>query len=159
MVWTREIPSTSHMVTRNRAMIIFLRKCESIETDTDTNTFRRVFLRSVMTGGGRMYFSNQEMLMRKKLEEEADYNFRQALELHSRRLMNLQLQDLKNHPHHHHYNHPHRHHHYHHDLSNGSPLSSPTIPRSPNFQFSNHHQHDPASREISESMRLNFPVH
>ncbi|XP_074310574.1 zinc finger CCCH domain-containing protein 53-like isoform X2 [Silene latifolia] len=48
--------------------------------------------------GGRVMFSTQEMLLRKKLEEQAD--FQHALELQERRLMNLQLFDLKNHQHH-----------------------------------------------------------
>ncbi|KAL9234796.1 hypothetical protein vseg_009622 [Gypsophila vaccaria] len=43
--------------------------------------------------GGRMMYSTQEMLLRKKLEEQAD--FQHALELQERRLMNLQLLDLK----------------------------------------------------------------
>ncbi|PKI33848.1 hypothetical protein CRG98_045766 [Punica granatum] len=101
-------------------------------------------------GGGRMYYSNQEMLLRKKLEEEADYNFRQALELQSQRLMNLQLQDLKNHQQHHH-NHLHRHHQYHHNLPNGSSITSPTVPRSPNFQFPTRHQPDSTGRETAEA--------
>ncbi|KAK4765531.1 hypothetical protein SAY86_026621 [Trapa natans] len=96
-------------------------------------------------GGGRMYFNNQEMLLKKKLDVEAQTNFRQALELQNRRLLSLQLQDLKNHQH---YNHPHRYHHFQHDLANLSPLSSPTIPRSPNFQISNHHLQDPASQGV-----------
>lgn len=47
--------------------------------------------------GGRMLYSTQEILLRKKLEEQADLH--QALELQAqgRRLMNLQLMDLKNH--------------------------------------------------------------
>ncbi|KAH9611520.1 hypothetical protein KSS87_008465 [Heliosperma pusillum] len=48
--------------------------------------------------GGRVMYSTQEMLLRKKLEEQAD--FQHALELQERRLMNLQLLDLKNHQHH-----------------------------------------------------------
>ncbi|KAL9248354.1 hypothetical protein vseg_021685 [Gypsophila vaccaria] len=46
--------------------------------------------------GGRMLYNTQEML-RKKLEEQAE--FQHALELHERRLMNLQLSDLKSQPH------------------------------------------------------------
>lgn len=45
--------------------------------------------------GGRMFYSTQEMMMKKKLEEQAD--LQQTLELHGRRLMNLQLLDMKNH--------------------------------------------------------------
>lgn len=42
-----------------------------------------------------MFHSNQEMMLRKRLEQEADWQ--EALELQSRRLMDLQLLDLKNH--------------------------------------------------------------
>ncbi|KAL8159441.1 hypothetical protein V2J09_000978 [Rumex salicifolius] len=42
--------------------------------------------------GPRMYQSNQEMMLRKKLEQEFDLH--QALELQSRRLMNLKFLDL-----------------------------------------------------------------
>ncbi|KAJ8449437.1 hypothetical protein Cgig2_002234 [Carnegiea gigantea] len=44
--------------------------------------------------GGRMFYSTQEMLL-KKLEEQAD--LQQTLEAQGRRLMNLQLLDMKNH--------------------------------------------------------------
>ncbi|CAK7331112.1 unnamed protein product [Dovyalis caffra] len=71
--------------------------------------------------GGRMFYNTQEML-RRKLEEEAD--LQQAIELQGRRLLNLQLLDLKNH-------HQHR---YLHALSTGSPIPSPTILHSPNNQ-------------------------
>lgn len=71
--------------------------------------------------GGRMFYNTQEML-RRKLEEEAD--LQQAIELQERRLLNLQLLDLKNH----------RQHRYFHGLSTGSPLPSPTILHSPNNQ-------------------------
>ncbi|KAJ9554940.1 hypothetical protein OSB04_009554, partial [Centaurea solstitialis] len=43
--------------------------------------------------GARMF--NQEMILRRKLEERAE--LQQAMELQDRRLMNLQLSDLKNH--------------------------------------------------------------
>ncbi|KAK9692318.1 hypothetical protein RND81_09G255900 [Saponaria officinalis] len=48
---------------------------------------------------GRMLYNTQEMLLRKKLEEQAE--FQHALELQERRLMNLQLLDVKNQPHQH----------------------------------------------------------
>ncbi|CAN1267739.1 Zinc finger CCCH domain-containing protein 22 [Linum perenne] len=63
--------------------------------------------------GSRMFYNTQEMLLRKKIEEQAD--LQQAIELHGRRLMSLQLLDLKNH----HRQQLIR------SLSNGSPLSSP----------------------------------
>lgn len=40
-----------------------------------------------------MCYNTQDMLLRRKLEEQAD--FQQALELQSRRLMGLQLLDIK----------------------------------------------------------------
>ncbi|KAL3529940.1 hypothetical protein ACH5RR_009262 [Cinchona calisaya] len=48
--------------------------------------------------GARMFYNTQEMMLRRKLEEEAE--LQQAIELQGRRLMNLQLMDLKNHHHH-----------------------------------------------------------
>ncbi|KAK7323461.1 hypothetical protein VNO77_26935 [Canavalia gladiata] len=65
--------------------------------------------------GGRMYYNTQDMLWRRKLEEQAD--FQQALELQSRRLMGLQLLDIKKQ--------------HHRALSTGSPIPSPT--HSPNM--------------------------
>ncbi|XP_050367278.1 zinc finger CCCH domain-containing protein 55-like isoform X2 [Argentina anserina] len=44
--------------------------------------------------GGRMMYDTQEMLLRRKLEEQAE--LQQAIELQGRRLMNLQLPDFKN---------------------------------------------------------------
>ncbi|KAL2330735.1 hypothetical protein Fmac_018316 [Flemingia macrophylla] len=65
--------------------------------------------------GGRMFYNTQDMLWRRKLEEQAD--LQQALELQSRRLMSLQLLDIKTQ-------------HYRAPLS-GSPIPSP--PHSPNM--------------------------
>ncbi|XP_047176477.1 zinc finger CCCH domain-containing protein 53-like isoform X2 [Vigna umbellata] len=59
--------------------------------------------------GGRMFYNTQDMLWRRKLEEEAD--LQQALELQSRRLMGLQLLDIKKH--------------HQRALSTGSPIPSP----------------------------------
>ncbi|OIW05560.1 hypothetical protein TanjilG_23346 [Lupinus angustifolius] len=65
--------------------------------------------------GGRMFCNTQDMLWRRKLEEQAD--FQQALELQSRRLMGLQLLDItKQH---------------HRALSTGSPM--PSLTRSPSM--------------------------
>lgn len=44
--------------------------------------------------GGRLLYDTQEMLLRRKLEEQAE--LQQAIELQGRRLMNLQLPDFKN---------------------------------------------------------------
>ncbi|KAJ4711549.1 Zinc finger CCCH domain-containing protein 53 [Melia azedarach] len=66
--------------------------------------------------GARMFYNNtQDMLWRRKMEEQAD--LQQALELQSRRLMGLQLLDVKKH--------------HHRALSTGSPIPSPT--HSPNL--------------------------
>ncbi|XP_028776359.1 zinc finger CCCH domain-containing protein 53 isoform X1 [Neltuma alba] len=65
--------------------------------------------------GGRMYYNTQDMLWRRKLEEQAD--LQQALEFQSRRLMGLQLLDIKKQ--------------HHRALSTGSPIPSPT--QSPNM--------------------------
>ncbi|KAI6669589.1 hypothetical protein NL676_004474 [Syzygium grande] len=74
--------------------------------------------------GSRMSYNAQEMLLRRKLEEQADLH--QAIELQGRRLVNLQLLDLKN-----------RYRQYPHNLSTNSPISSPVLPRSPNVQSLN----------------------
>ncbi|KAK8601882.1 hypothetical protein V6N13_058448 [Hibiscus sabdariffa] len=67
-----------------------------------------------------MFYNTQEMLLRMKLEEQAD--LQQAIELQGRRLMNLQLPNLKNQ-----HQSP-----FHHGLSTGSPVASPTVPCTPN---------------------------
>lgn len=72
--------------------------------------------------GARMFQNTQEMLLRRKLEEQAE--LQQAIELHGRRLMNMQLLDLKNH----------NNHQYVHGLSTGSPIPSPTLSRTTNSQ-------------------------
>lgn len=69
-----------------------------------------------------MFYNAQEMMLRRKLEEQAD--LQQAIELQERRLTNLQLLDLKN-PHHSLF---------HHGLSTGSPVPSPTVSRTPTNQ-------------------------
>ncbi|KAL5764777.1 hypothetical protein ACOSQ2_017371 [Xanthoceras sorbifolium] len=76
--------------------------------------------------GARMFYNTQEMLLRRKLEEQAD--MQQAIELQGRRLINLQLLDLKNNNHHHHHHH---HQQFHHGISNGSPVPSPTLSHTP----------------------------
>ncbi|XP_020540733.1 zinc finger CCCH domain-containing protein 22 isoform X2 [Jatropha curcas] len=72
--------------------------------------------------GARVFQNTQEMLLRRKLEEQAE--LQQAIELHGRRLMNLQLLDFKNH----------NNHQYVHGLSTGSPIPSPTLSRTTNNQ-------------------------
>ncbi|CAK9170308.1 unnamed protein product [Ilex paraguariensis] len=61
--------------------------------------------------GGRMLYNTQDMMLRRKLEEQA--GLQQAIELQGRRLMNLQLMDMKNH-------------HSHHVQSLSVPISTPT---------------------------------
>lgn len=65
--------------------------------------------------GARMFYNSQDMLWRRKLEEQAE--LQQALELQSRRLMGLQLLDVKKH--------------HHRALSASSPIHSPS--QSPNM--------------------------
>ncbi|PRQ33056.1 putative transcription factor C3H family [Rosa chinensis] len=65
--------------------------------------------------GSRMYYSTQEMLLRRKLEDQA--NLEQAIELQERRLTNMQLLGIKNNNHHQYYQ----------GLSEGSPFPSPTF--------------------------------
>ncbi|XP_028760579.1 zinc finger CCCH domain-containing protein 53 isoform X2 [Neltuma alba] len=65
--------------------------------------------------GGRMYYNTQDMLWRRKLEEQTD--LQQALELQSRRLMGLQFLDIKKQ--------------HQRAFSTGSPIPSPT--QSPNM--------------------------
>ncbi|KAH6837040.1 CCCH-type zinc fingerfamily protein with RNA-binding domain-containing protein [Perilla frutescens var. hirtella] len=65
--------------------------------------------------GSRMLFNTQEMMLRRKLEQEAE--LQHAIELQGRRMMNLQLMDLKNQQHHNH--------HLLQGLRAGFPMSSP----------------------------------
>ncbi|XP_050385807.1 zinc finger CCCH domain-containing protein 53 isoform X2 [Argentina anserina] len=60
--------------------------------------------------GARMFYNSQDMMWRRKLEEQAE--LQQALEIQSRRLMDLQLLDVKKH--------------HHRALSASSPINSPT---------------------------------
>lgn len=82
--------------------------------------------------GSRMYYNSQDMLWRRKLEEQAE--FQQALEFQSRRIMGLQLLDVKK-------NH-------HRAMSVGSPIQSPT--QSPANFFS--------SSEISLDQNCSSPT-
>ncbi|KAJ4970671.1 hypothetical protein NE237_003770 [Protea cynaroides] len=66
--------------------------------------------------GPRMFYDAQDVMLRRKLEEHAD--LRQALELQGRKLMGLQLLDVKKYHHHHHQ--------HHHSLSTGALVPSPT---------------------------------
>lgn len=63
-----------------------------------------------------MFYNTQDILWRRKLEEQAD--LQQAIELQGRRLMGLQLLDVKKQ-------------HHHRALSAGAPIPAPT--HSPSF--------------------------
>ncbi|XP_050368096.1 zinc finger CCCH domain-containing protein 46-like isoform X2 [Argentina anserina] len=67
--------------------------------------------------GSRMYYSTQEMLVRRKLEDQA--NLEHAIELQERRLMNMQLLGIKNNNRQQYYQYQ--------GLSEGSPFPSPTL--------------------------------
>ncbi|XP_044493070.1 zinc finger CCCH domain-containing protein 53-like isoform X2 [Mangifera indica] len=100
--------------------------------------------------GARIFYHNTpDMLWRRKMEEQAD--LQQALELQSRRLMGLQLLDIKNK------------HHHHRALSTGSPIPSPT--HSPNlfhqslvfppFQISSSELHQESGSSPSPTISVN----
>ncbi|KAJ0792631.1 putative transcription factor C3H family [Helianthus annuus] len=63
--------------------------------------------------GARMLYNSQDLLWRKKLEEQAD--LQRAIELQNRRIMDLQLLDVKR-----------SHHHHQRALSTGAAIPSPT---------------------------------
>ncbi|XP_071718118.1 zinc finger CCCH domain-containing protein 53-like [Rutidosis leptorrhynchoides] len=63
--------------------------------------------------GARMLYNSQDLLWRKKLEEQAD--LQHAIELQNRRIMDLQLLDVKR-----------NHHNHHRAFSTGSAIPSPT---------------------------------
>ncbi|KAF5179153.1 Zinc finger ccch domain-containing protein [Thalictrum thalictroides] len=84
--------------------------------------------------GGRMFNSTQDVLLRRKLEEQVE--LQQAIELQSRRFMGLQLLDVKKHQHHHQRN-----------LS--SP--SPTHPFSPHINHTPFHPSSSSDRSSPES--------
>uniref|UniRef100_A0A5B7AZJ4 Zinc finger CCCH domain-containing protein 53-like n=1 Tax=Davidia involucrata TaxID=16924 RepID=A0A5B7AZJ4_DAVIN len=92
--------------------------------------------------GARMFYNTQDMLWRRKLEEQAD--LQQAIELQGRRLMGLQLLDVKRHNHHR-------------TLSTGAAIPSPT--HSPNF-FNQTLvlPSDRSSSEVSEENGSNTPM-
>lgn len=95
--------------------------------------------------GARMLYNTQDMLWRRKLEEQAD--LQQAIELQNRRLMGLQLLDVKR-------NHHHR------ALSTGAAIPSPT--HSPSFlshsSFFHSHSDRSSPEEDDVVSRLGTPV-
>ncbi|KAL6205075.1 hypothetical protein ACLB2K_022339 [Fragaria x ananassa] len=72
--------------------------------------------------GSRMYYSTQEMMLRRKLEDQA--NLDHAIELQERRLVNMHLLGIKNNNHHQYYQ----------GQSEGSPFPSPTLSLTPKNQ-------------------------
>lgn len=87
-----------------------------------------------------MFYNTQDMLWRRKLEEQAD--LQQAIELQNRRLMGLQLLDVKRNSHHR-------------TLSSGALISSPTT-FSPTYFNQNVVRSNPSSPEAKEG--LNFHI-
>ncbi|XP_022930497.1 zinc finger CCCH domain-containing protein 55 [Cucurbita moschata] len=90
--------------------------------------------------GARMMYNTQGMMLRRKLEEQAE--LQQALELQGRRLLNLQLPDLKNDQLHHH--HPHN-----------LPICSPLSTESHNQMNQNIYPPDFINQEASEGHENN----
>ncbi|KAL3324640.1 hypothetical protein AABB24_038656 [Solanum stoloniferum] len=86
--------------------------------------------------GARMLYNSHEMMLRRKLEQEAE--LQQAIELQGRRLMNLQLLDLKN---------QHRNDHF-------PPSLSPGLPTASQMQFHSQNNHNlvPVSNDIDQEV-------
>ena len=72
-----------------------------------------LFSPTLFYAGARMLYNPHDILLRRKIEEQAE--LQQVLELQERRLKNLQLPDFKNNPIHHHQR----------SLSVGTPLVLP----------------------------------
>uniref|UniRef100_A0A7N0UFG8 RRM domain-containing protein n=1 Tax=Kalanchoe fedtschenkoi TaxID=63787 RepID=A0A7N0UFG8_KALFE len=102
--------------------------------------------------GPRMFYNNtQDLLMRRKLEEQAE--FQQALEMQSRKLASLQLLDLKNLPRRHPFSPSH-------NLSPAGAVSSPTHPLlSPNHMRSMGVFNQDAFEENITTPTLSLPPH
>ncbi|KAI4339081.1 hypothetical protein MLD38_024062 [Melastoma candidum] len=91
--------------------------------------------------GPRSFYNSQDILWRKRLEEQAD--LQQAIELQSHRLLNLQLLDVQKH-------------HHQRALSTGSPIPSPT--HSPSLfsqAFGRPFHGSPTAAEVSENCGVN----
>lgn len=83
-----------------------------------------------------MLYNSHEMMLRRKIEQEAE--LQQAIELQGRRLMNLQLLDLKN---------QHRNDHF-------PPSLSPGLPTASQMQFHSPNNHNlvPVSNDIDQEV-------
>ncbi|XP_055833821.1 zinc finger CCCH domain-containing protein 46-like isoform X3 [Solanum dulcamara] len=86
--------------------------------------------------GTRMLYNSHEMMLRRKIEQEAE--LQQAIELQGRRLMNLQLLDLKS---------QHRNDHF-------PPSLSPGLPTASQMQFHSQNNHNlvPVSSDIDQEI-------
>lgn len=89
-----------------------------------------------------MFYNSHEMMLRRKLEQEAE--LQQAIELQGRRLMNLQLMDLKN---------QHRNDHFPSSLSASLPTASEM-----QFHSQNSHSLVPLSNGIDEEIPAGLPL-
>ncbi|CAH2049211.1 unnamed protein product, partial [Thlaspi arvense] len=111
-----------HFVCDSRVLVKPYKEKEKSQTKSSSSiswreeSFQRFFL---YCAGARMFLNHQEMMLRRKLEQEAE--LQQAIEIQGRRLMNLQLMDLKNHHHH-------GHQFQQHNLVPGIPIASPAQP-------------------------------
>ncbi|CAN4117991.1 unnamed protein product [Withania somnifera] len=86
--------------------------------------------------GARIFYNSHEMMLRRKIEQKAE--FRQAIELQGRRLMNLQLLDLKNQHHNDHF----------------PPSLSPGLPTASHMQFHSQTNNSlvPVSNDIDQEV-------
>lgn len=90
--------------------------------------------------GSRIFYNAQEMMLRRKLEQEAE--LQHAIDLQGRRMMNMQLMDLKN---------QHHHNHFLPNLSTSTPIGSPIqsqLQMNQNLIL----QSDAANQEFSEEI-------
>ncbi|OVA06892.1 RNA recognition motif domain [Macleaya cordata] len=96
--------------------------------------------------GARMFNNTQDVLLRRKLEEQ-QADLQQAMELQGRRLMGLQLLDVKKHHHHHH--------HHHRNLSAGAVINIPSPTQLHSPYMINHSLIPPSS--LSDRSSPEFP--
>ncbi|KAF3684065.1 putative zinc finger CCCH domain-containing protein 53-like isoform X2 [Capsicum annuum] len=84
--------------------------------------------------GARMFYNSHEVMLRRKIEQEAE--LQQAIELQGRRLMNLKLLDLKNQ----------------HCNDHFPPSLSPGLPAASQMQFNSQNNHSlvPVSNDIDQ---------
>ncbi|XP_048446277.1 zinc finger CCCH domain-containing protein 53 isoform X1 [Pyrus x bretschneideri] len=98
--------------------------------------------------GSRTFYNTQDMLLRRKLEDQA--KLQQAIEIQERRLMNLQLLGIKP-------NNLHHQNQYYNGLSEGSPFPSPTLShasKNQSFNFSPRGNNEEVPQEYDEAEKL-----